>query len=858
MQAERWQRVEAVFHAALERAPGERLAYLRGATSGDLELQREVESLLAAHEAGGSLVTAASDLAAEWLIGQQPPVGQTLGHFQILAHLGSGGMGEVYLAEDYRLRRKVALKLLPTQLTVDAERLRRFEREARAASALNHPNILTIHEIGETGGTHFIATEFVEGETLRQRMTGGPMQLDEVLAVAGQVASALAAAHEAGIVHRDIKPENVMVRRDALVKVLDFGLAKLTRQEAAGPEATTRAPVQTNSGVVMGTVPYMSPEQALGREVDHRSDLFSLGVLLYEMASGRSPFAGASAAETLDRILHAQPEALRRFNPQVPAELERVVRKCLEKDRERRYSSAREVLVDLKNPKRDLEVGAPAAAAAGQQRWPRRLRSRRWLATSALVILVGAALSYLFLFRGPPSAVAPEIKSLAVLPLGNLSGDPAQEYFADGMTEALISNLARIRALRVISRTSVMRYKGSPKALPEIARELNVDGVIEGSVQRSGGRVRVTARLIQATTETHLWARDYERDLTDVLRLQSEVARAVAEEVRVQVTAEERARLASARRVDPQAHEAYLLGRYHFNKLNEQGLKQAIDYFERSIQLAPDYAAAYAGLSDAWLQRGTAGANNKEVESPARAAAVKAVGLDEQLAEAHISLANIKLLYDWDWAGAGQEFRRALELDPSGRAHTDYGHLLMFLGRHNEAIKEGRIAVQLDPLSSATQSGLGRFLYRARRYEEALPHLKRAVELEPRSAQAYFRLGDVYAELGRYDEAIAAYEKIRELAPKGGDSQAEIARVYALMGRKREARQMISGLKAHADVIAGVYATLGDKDEAFRILEKAVEERTAGVALKVDPPFENLHSDPRWKGLLRRMNFPPE
>ena len=448
-----------------------------------------------------------------------------------------------------------------------------------------------------------------------------------------------------------------------------------------------------------------------------------------------------------------------------------------------------------------------------------------------------------------------------MLPLENLSGDPSQEYFADGMTEALISNLARIRALKVISRTSVMRYRRSDKSVPEIARELNVDAVIAGSVHRSGGRVRVTAQLIHAATDAHLWARDYERDLTDVLKLQSEVARTVADEIRIQVTAEERARLASARRIDPQAHEAYLLGRYHFSKNNEQDWKQAIAYFERAIELAPDYAAAYAGLSDAWLHLGNFGVKAfKEVESPARSAALKAMKLDEQLADAHIALANIKHFCDWDWAGSEQEFRRALVLDPSSfDAHIYYGTLLMHLGRHDEAIREGQIAVQLDPLSSPSQTFLGRFLYRARRYEEAVPPLKRAVELEPRSIGANFRLGDVYAQLGKYDEAIAVFEKGRELTRDEGTFLAGIARVHALVGRQGEARQMISGVKTQPINVAGVYAALGDKDEAFRILEKAIEERDSLlVVIKEDPPFENLHSDPRWKVLLHRMNFPEE
>ena len=512
-----------------------------------------------------------------------------------------------------------------------------------------------------------------------------------------------------------------------------------------------------------------------------------------------------------------------------------------------------------------------ASQAADAKLLRNRIRRHRLAALLILAMLAVAitSIAYLAISRhvaggdkadalAAPGAAT--IRSIAVLPLENLSGDPSQEYFADGMTEELIGKLAQIGSLRVISRTSVMRYKAGGKSLPEIARELNVDAVLEGTVQRSEGRVRVTAKLIHAATDSLLWARDYERDLTDVLKLQSDVARAVADEIRVRVTPEERARLAAARSVDPQAHEAYLLGRYHYRKNNAQGWKQAIEYFERAIQIDPKYAAPYAGLSDAWTFLGLTGSVDfKEAESPARAAALKALVLDERLAGAHLSLARIKQHYDWDWAGAEAESRRALELDPGSLdVHTDYGYLLMHLGRLDEAIREGEIAVQLDPVSPATHSALGRFLYRAHRYEEALPRLLRAVELEPRSLEANVRLGDLYVQLGRYTEAIAAYERAREVDPNGRGFQASIARVYALMGRRREARQMVSGLKANPYLVAAVYAALGDKDEAFRVLEKGVEEHQFITPLKVEPPLESLHSDPRWEALLRRMNLPAE
>ena len=868
MTPEHWQQVKELFRSALEQKTEDRPAFLERACDGDDALRREVESLLASFDDSDSIIETPVAEAAVELLGARAErlVGQRLGHYDVVSLLGEGGMGTVYLARDTKLGRKVALKLLPGYFTSDAHRLRRFEQEACAASALNHPNILTIYEIGETDGTHFIATEFIEGETLRKRMAGAPMKLGEVLNVAEQVASALAAAHEAGIIHRDIKPENIMVRSDALVKVLDFGIAKLIKQQATSPEATTRAMVKTDLEVVMGTVHYMSPEQTRGRLVDARTDIWSLGVVLYEMLTRGTPFAGETPSDVIAAILKSEPPGVGDDVREVPRELERIVGKCLEKDRDRRYSSVRELLVDLKDLKRDIDVEAPARVAESQETQRRILLSRRWLPISVLVMLMVAALSYQLLFRGAPTVVSHEIKSIAVLPLENLSGDPAQEYFADGMTEALISNLAQIRALsRVISRTTVMRYKGSGKSLQEIARELNVDAVIEGTVQRSGGRVRVTARLIPAATDSPLWARDYERDLSDVLKLQSDLARTVADEIRIQVTPEERARLAAARNINPQAHEAYLLGRY-LSRTNEEDLRQAIGHFERAIQLAPDYSAAYAGLSDAWMRRGVFGAKNrKEVMPLARDAALKAVALDPQLPEGHVALGFVKTL-DWDWAGAEQEIARALELDPnSAEAHERYGDLLMALERHDEAIREIDRAEKLDPLSSNIQSRYGRVLYRARKYEEAVPHLQRAIDLDPNpgNSMPYWILGELYTQMGRYDDAIVSFKKSQSHGGSALAGSVGIAGVYARMGRQKEARRMLAKLKAttHPVIfsdapIARVYAALGDKDEAFKELFRLVEERNnLATFIKADPPFDNLHSDPRWQELLTRMNL---
>ncbi|HEX4945485.1 MAG TPA: tetratricopeptide repeat protein, partial [Blastocatellia bacterium] len=607
-----------------------------------------------------------------------------------------------------------------------------------------------------------------------------------------------------------------------------------------------------------------SPEQARGLEVDARTDIFSLGVVLYELLTGHAPFAGATPGDMIAALLQNEPAPLSSYRPEIPRAWEQIVTRALRKEPAERYQTSQELLADLQRLKQQPEVGAearpvPSAVTTPKLRHNRKVGVRVGLVLAAVILLVFLGLGVWSRWRGQFMELPPEIKSLAVLPLENLSGDATQEYFADGMTEAIIGNLAKIRALRVVSRPSVMRFKGSRKPLAEIAQELKVDAVIVGSVQRASGRVKITAQLIQAATDAHLWANEYERDLSDALKLQSEVARAVATEIRIQVTAEERARLTAARSINPQAHEAYLLGRVHLNKNNEQDWQQAIVWFERATNIASDYAAAYAGLSDVWLQRGVFGVKPfQEIEPHARAAALRALKLDEQLPEAHIALANLKFYNDWDWAGAEAEFKRALELDPGGLdVHRSYGHLLMALGRHDEAVREGQIAAQLDPLSSETQTALGRFLYRARRYEEALPHMQLAVEREPRSIGANVRLGDVYLQLRRYEEALAVFERGRGLTGDKSNFQAHIAHVYARMGRKSEARQMISGLKVAPIGLAAVYTALGDKDKAFRILEQAIAERNSFLtSLKEDPPFESLHSDPRWKELLRRMNFP--
>jgi eukaryotic-like serine/threonine-protein kinase len=887
MTLERWQQVKEMLYAALERTPEHRAAFLDDACQGDQALRGEVEALLASYQRAGSFFETPVIEVAAGLMADEPAgtlVGRSLSHFRVLSLLGAGGMGEVYLAEDTLLARKVALKLLPAHCTSDGARIRRFQQEARAASSLNHPNIVIVHQIGEVNGAHFIATEFIEGETLRDRLKRGPLKVSEALDVAAQVVAALAAAHGAGIVHRDIKPENVMVRPDGLAKVLDFGLAKLTERPAATAEVDSQAPtmaqLSTEPGMVMGTINYMSPEQARGLKVDHRTDIFSLGAMLYEMVAGRLPFEGKTPSDVLAAILTKEPEPFEERRSEIGPELAQVVMRCLAKEREERFQTTGELVAALRAATQRSEqppLGeARQSSHSGATRHPlRALLSSRpvWIA-SAFVVLVIAAVAYWKLL--PKAAIDPPIRSLAVLPLENLSGDPAQEYFADGMTEALISDLSQVRALRVISRTSVMRYKGSRKSLQEIAGDLDVDAVVEGSVQRDGGRVRITARLIHVSKDALLRSFGYDRELADVLKLQSEVARAIADEIRVQVTAEERARLGAARRVKPEAHEAYLFGHYHLQRLNEEDLKRSIGHFQRAIELDAEYAAAWAGLSTAWLQRGVFGAKSfREVEQPARKAAMKAIELDANSAEAHSSLADLKRRYDWDWAGAEQQFRHAIALDPGFvDAHQYFAHLLSALGRHSEANSEMQIAERLDPFSAAVQSHYGRILYRARNYAEAERRLKLALELDPRDYGAYSRLGDLYEQVGKYTDAIANLKKGDELRSGSGSGgratvyiKYRLIRVYARMGRREEALRMLKDLERTTEPLgfnkysaATAWAELGDKDEAFRLLFSVVEERghLNIYYLNVDPSLDSLHSDPRWKELLRRMNFPEE
>ena len=765
--------------------------------------------------------------------------GARLGHYEILELIGTGGMGEVYQARDIRLGRIVAIKILSDEYADPAAR-RRFQREAQLVSSLNHPHILTVHDAGEWDGHQYLAAEFVDGGTLADWGKAGKRTWSEVIELLSGVADGLATAHDAGILHRDIKPANILVGKNGYAKLSDFGLAKL--EDTVFPLDATRtlSEHRTLPGVVVGTVAYMSPEQASGQHIDARSDIFSFGIVLYEALAQRRPFAGANNLEVMQRIIYSEFAPL---GSEIPSDLRQVVEKALAKDPAKRHQTMRELTAGLRRLTR--QTTGPAASG-----W------RRWATAGALTIFVALLASWLW----PRNPSVSKIDSVAVLPLENLSGDPSQDYIAEGATDELISDLGQIRAFeKVISRTSIMRYKGSTKSLSEIGRELRVTAIVEGSVQRAAGRTRVRARLMLASSEKQLWSQDYDREGGDVLGIEAEVAAAIAHEIRAQVTPH---LSRSGKVVAPDAQDAYLLALSYDQEGTAEGFRQAVASFEKAIQIQPDYAAAYAALSGAWTSRAVFGNLSwSAVEPAARQNVLKALNLDPDLAQAHMRLGLLLMTFDLNWAEAEKEMRRAVQLDPNDLASQGaLAYLFSALGRFPEALEHASREATLDPFSPAAQSDYGRTLYRARNYDEAITHLKRSIELASQSPVSVSRLADVYDITGRREQAIALRKQALALfGPENSYAPAALARTYALAGRRAEAmpylNQAIHARTPHATSIALAYFALGDLDRGFEWLQKAFDDRAVVIFTKFEPAFDSVSSDGRFQQLVAQLHL---
>src|SRR5213595_2866279 len=856
----RLQTIEEILYAALEQEPDQVPHFLETACGSDEVLRRKVEALLASRERVGNFIeTPAVGIATRIIENGQADllVGETFGHYKISKPIGSGGMGEVYLATDIKAGRKAALKLLPMHFTGDAERLKRFEQEAHAVVALNHPNILTVYEIGEDHSIHYIASELIEGETLRQRLAPGSMELSEAVDVAIQVASALAAAHEAGIVHRDINPGNIMLRPDGYVKVLDFGIAKLAEQEAPAPMPKDEALllVETNLGSILGTVPYMSPEQARGAQVDQKTDIWSLGVVLYEMVTGHTPFIGDTPREVMTSILEKEPPPLTSYSKQSPAELQEIISKALRKGRTERYQSASEILQALKNLRHNLELKDELERSTTAPLWLRWTRSP---AALMLVLLVAAlALAVPFYRHRNLTTSLPPDKSIAVLPFLDLSQTKDQEYFCDGISEEILDALAKVDGLRVVGRTSSFSFKGKNANVSEVGKKLNVANVLEGTVRREGSRVRITAEVINTRTGFHLWSETYERELQGVFALQDEITRSIVEALKVKLAVS----LPVHEQRNTEVYELYLQGLFFSNKSSEADLRRALSFFQGTLEKDSTFSRAWTGIAKVWYFLADVYVKPLEAYPASREAALKAIALDEKDAEAHCYLGEAKRILDWDLAAEDEELKRALQLDPnSASAHLFSGLHPLFHGELKDGLQLILEAGKLDPVSPI-MSYVATAAYLANnRIDDAVIEGQRTLQLDPNYFYLDSDLAAAYREKGNFAEAIALYTKAQDAThlPSSG-----LAITYARMGRQNDARNIFAQLVqarekryVSAPLIAAVSTAFGDKEEAFRWLERAFAEHSGVLQwIAFLPEFRALRSDARFPHLLRRTGI---
>jgi serine/threonine-protein kinase len=799
----------------------------------------------------------------------QDLIGQTLGHYRIVEKIGEGGMGEVYRAHDETLDRDVALKVLPEGVARDPDRLARFESEAKAVAALNHPNIVTLHTIEEADGHRFITMEHVSGQTLAELIPQDGMAVKRVLEIAIPLAGALAAAHEKGVIHRDLKPNNVMVDDEGRVKVLDFGLAKLRREPPPGEESEAPTETITGEGHVVGTLPYMSPEQLRGERVDARTDLYSFGVMLYEMATGDRPFAGKTSADLASAILKDRPRPLDELRPDLPWRLGSLVERCLEREPRRRTQSALDLQRDLEDFRLELSrQSRPTTPAeppdeAGVHFSQSRRRLLAGISFAGLALLVTVMILVFQQLGAPPETETPSIQSLAVLPFDNLMNDPSQDYFVDGMHEALLTDLAKMENVRVISRTSVMRYREAPGPIKEIARELDVDAVIEGSVLRSGNRVRITAQVIDGATDEHLWAESYDRDLEDVLALLSEVSRAISGEIRTAIVLEPDVADVPSTKIKPEAYEAFLRGRHALNTWGWESRVRARELFQRAIELDPNFAPAWSALAFTIIVEVFDALDpERDQVLEARAAALRALELDPDLGEAHAGLGFLALYSDWDWPLAERELKRALELSPQeSNVRHGYADYLLVMGKLEASLEQARLGRSYDPLARLSHQVVLYHALMAGHYDEVIAEGRRTLEKFPEFTSPHGPIGDALWALGRYEEALAEYEV--RWGP-GSDSFRVFSEGFERAGPKGASKALADRLAERSKTepigpmtIAGNYALTGESDSAFQWLEKAFDARTAQLLhIPFHPHFDSLHSDPRFAALMQRIGIP--